>query len=130
MSERLKAIFIDFERTYRNLIEATNNAKTDLEIDGAIKRFELCYELAWKIIKEYLANLGIICKNPRDCFKYAYQNGLINDENVWLEMIGVRNQLVHTYTSEQSREVFEKMRSKYIEAFENLALLDFVWINS
>lgn len=120
MNERGKRIFSDFEKVLRNLKQATEVAKDDLAIDGTIKRFELCYELAWKLIKAYLEDMGIICKNPRDCFKQAYINELIDDETVWMEMIDDRNLLVHTYTFEESRNVFEHVRKSYVHSFEYL----------
>lgn len=72
-----------------------------------------------ELIKEYLADLGIICKNPRECFKQAVINGLIENEMEWMEMIEDRNLLVHTYTSEESREIFEKVKNIYLTLFEN-----------
>lgn len=120
MRETLERLFSDFENTVNNLRIALQIAKDDLDVDGTIKRFELCYELSWKIIKTYLEDLGIICKNPRDCFKEAFNNDLIDDETVWMEMIEDRNRLVHTYTFEQSREIFENIKSKYINSIENL----------
>lgn len=120
MRERLKRYFEDFEKALKNLDEAVRIAMRDIEIDGAIKRFELCYELSWKLIKEWLADKGIICKNPRDCFKYAYENNLIKDEKVWLEMIEDRNELVHNYTLEESRIIFERIKENYLRAFKEL----------
>ncbi len=108
----------DYRRAVRNLDEAVQTAKSDLEIDGALKRFELAYELAWKLIKEYLSFLGITCTSPRLCFKYAYQNGLIEDEVTWLEMIDVRNALVHEY----SYEYFAHVRDRFVP--QMLALLE------
>lgn len=110
----------NFKKAIKNLKYVVENAKNDMEIDGAIKRFELCYELAWKTIKAYLADMEIVVKNPRDCFKYANQNELINDYTVWMDMIEDRNILVHTYTFEESREIFEHLKEKYLEAFEFL----------
>lgn len=110
----------NFKKALENLKYAVENAEDDMQIDGAIKRFELCYELAWKTIKAYLADLEIVVKNPRDCFKYANQNGLINDYTVWMDMIEDRNILVHTYTFEESREIFGHLKEKYLEAFEFL----------
>jgi len=104
----------DYRRAVRNLDEAVRTAKSDLEIDGALKRFELAYELAWKLLKEYLSFLGITCASARLCFKYAYQNGLIEDEIIWLEMIDVRNALVHEY--------FAHVRDRF--AVQMLALLE------
>lgn len=115
MNERLKRIYIDFEKPFNNLDSAAKGAQTELEIDGTIKRFELCYELSWKLIKELLANLGIICKNPRNCFKQAVINDLIRDEEVWLNMIDDRNELVHLYACITSREIVEHIKNDYLE---------------
>jgi len=120
MRERVKKAFLDFEKSFNNLKSAVKKAVDDLDIDGTIKRFELCYELSWKIIKLYLEDLGIICKNPRDCFKQAKINNLIKDEVVWMEMIDTRNQLVHEYSSDFSREIFEKIKNDYVKILEEL----------
>jgi len=120
MRERVKRTFLDFEKAFNNLKSAVKKAVDDLDIDGTIKRFELCYELSWKIIKLYLEDLGIICKNPRDCFKQAKINNLIKDEVVWMEMIDTRNQLVHEYSSDFSREIFEKIKNDYVKILEEL----------
>lgn len=110
-------LFVDFEKAVKNLEDGVSNAKDDLEIDGVVKRFELSFELSWKIIKEYLTNIGLICKNPRECFKMAYQNGLLDDEQKWFEMIGTRNELVHIYTPEQSRKAFNETKERYLGSF-------------
>jgi nucleotidyltransferase substrate binding protein (TIGR01987 family) len=120
MRERVKRTFLDFEKAFYNLKSAVEKAVDDLDIDGTIKRFELCYELSWKIIKLHLEDLGIICKNPRDCFKQAKINNLIEDESIWMEMIENRNQLVHEYSSEFSKEIFKKIKSDYVAILENL----------
>ncbi|HEC25709.1 MAG TPA: DUF86 domain-containing protein [bacterium] len=118
MNERLKRNFNNFHKAFENLQIATDKAKTDLEIDGTIKRFELCYELSWKLIKEALSDVGIICKNPRDCFKQAFINSLIKDEKNWLMMIDDRNKLVHTYDFGNSREIFENIKKYYVDLYE------------
>jgi len=117
MNKRGKKTLSDFERALDNLKIACNQAQTELEIDGTIKRFELCYELGWKLIKEYLADLGLICKNPRDCFKQAYNNDLIANKEHWLKMIEDRNLLVHTYNFANSRSIFENIHNMYLDAF-------------
>ena len=113
MRERVERYLRDFEKALTNLQFAVEKANDDLYIDGAIKRFELCYELSWKLIKEYLSDVGIICNNPRDCFRGAFANGLIDNEESWLKMIEDRNYLVHTYTFERSREIFERIKNSY-----------------
>jgi nucleotidyltransferase substrate binding protein (TIGR01987 family) len=120
MRERLKRTFSDFEKSFQNLKVAVENATDDLDIDGAIKRFELTYELSWKVIRLYLEDLGIICKSPRECFKQAKVNGLIDNEELWMEMIETRNRLVHEYSAEFSREIFEEIKTKYVKILEDL----------
>ncbi len=120
MRERLKRTFSDFEKSFQNLKVAVENATDDLDIDGAIKRFELTYELSWKVIKLYLEDLGIICKSPRECFKQAKVNGLIDNEELWMEMIETRNRLVHEYSAEFSREIFEEIKTKHVKILEDL----------
>ncbi len=120
MKEKTIRHFENFKKAVSNLEYAILNAKDDLSIDGAIKRFELTYEISWKLIKSYLEELGIFCRSPRECFKYAYQNDLIDNDYVWEEMIDDRNILVHTYTSESSREVFEHIKEKYLASFKHL----------
>ncbi|ADH60487.1 nucleotidyltransferase substrate binding protein, HI0074 family [Thermoanaerobacter mathranii subsp. mathranii str. A3] len=114
MRERVEKFFNDFAKAFENLKKATEVAKDDLDIDGTIKRFELCYELAWKLMKEYLADLGIIVKGPREAFKQAFINDLIENEEVWLKMIEDRNLLVHIYTHEQSRDIFQRIKDEHV----------------
>ena len=78
MNAKTRFIFIDFEKSVTNLRAAAVEAESPLKIDGAIKRFELCYELAWKLMKEHLSDAGIICKTPRDGFKAAKEHDLIH----------------------------------------------------
>lgn len=120
MRERVKRYFDDYEKALANLESGVEQSSDALDIDGTIKRFELCYELSWKLIKEYLADLGIICKNPRDCFKNAFSNEIIDSEDTWLKMIDDRNALVHTYTFEESRKIFEHIKDSYLRSFKHL----------
>ncbi len=51
MNERIQLILNEFKQAFLNLKSGVENANDDLSIDGVIKRFELCYELSWKLIK-------------------------------------------------------------------------------
>jgi len=58
--------------------------------DSAIQRFEFCFELAWKTMKQTLEFKGISVENsPRDIFKNAFQLKLINDEELWLDILAM-----------------------------------------
>ncbi len=120
MRERVKRYFTNYEKALRNLREGVEVARTDIEVDGAIKRFELCYELVWKLIKEYLADVGIICRSPRDTFREARRVEIIEDERLWMEMIEDRNTLVHTYEMEKAREIFRKIKNEYVDCLQDV----------
>jgi len=96
-----------------NAHEALKNglihAKTELEQDGVIQRFEFTYELVWKTIKRILAFKGIIINNPRDVFREAAKQKLINDPKVWFEFIRKRNLTSHIYNRSCAQEIFESL---------------------
>ncbi|MEB3169032.1 MAG: nucleotidyltransferase substrate binding protein [Synechococcaceae cyanobacterium] len=54
---RWKQRFQNFDRAFVLLRDAMENgpaALNQLEKEGVIQRFEYCFELAWKTIKDYL----------------------------------------------------------------------------
>jgi nucleotidyltransferase substrate binding protein (TIGR01987 family) len=59
--------------------DALKEAKSELERDGAIQRFEYTYELVWKTLKKVLSFNGIEANSPRDVFREAARQGLIDD---------------------------------------------------
>lgn len=115
--KRLDQIKDDFRKALTSLEEAVSQAKNDLEIDGAIQRFEFTYELFWKLLKTYLLLEGIVANTPRECFKEAYKLGLLADEEAALRMIDDRNLTTHLYDKSASREVFGRIKSVYVKLY-------------
>ncbi|MBU4481607.1 nucleotidyltransferase substrate binding protein [Patescibacteria group bacterium] len=72
-----EVILKDFKKTIGRLEEVLRLRKTKIIRDSAIKRFELCFDLAWKSIKVYAKNQNVECVSPRDCIKTAFQLKLI-----------------------------------------------------
>lgn len=93
--------------------EMVLNATMDHEIvrDSAIQRFEFTLDLAWKAVKAYLEEeKGILCYSPKECFREAFHQGMIEDYDVfWLSMVDLRNQTVHTYDEELAERVFVQL---------------------
>jgi len=86
--------------------------KTDDELKqaGCIQYFEFCFELAWKTVKAFFEYKGMIdCNSPRDCMKLAFKSNLINNENIWIEMLEKRNITTHTYNFETALNVYESL---------------------
>jgi len=109
----------DFNKALNNLQEVLKMEKTGIIRDAAIKRFELCFDLAWKTIKEYAKNEGIECKTPRECIKQAFQMNLLDYNEDWLEMVLKRNESVHLYDDESAEKLYTFL-DRYAIMFQEL----------
>ena len=119
--------FSNYKKALAKLQDAVNEfleqgaAMKDLEVEGMIQRFEFTYELAWNTIKDFYENQGESgIQGSRDAFRMAFQRGLINDGQMWMEMIEVRKLTVHTYDDAISDNVSEKIKDQYIHLFTQL----------
>jgi len=102
-----KIIITPLIKASQALHEALEEAQTQLERDGAIQRFEFTYELLWKTLKKILQFKGIDANNPRDVFREAAKNHLIEDPNFWFEVIQKRNSTTHVYNQNLADEIFD-----------------------
>lgn len=90
--------------------------------DGVIQRFEFCTELAWKAVREYLINEGYTDINsPKAVMKQAYADGIISNENDWIDLLNTRNITSHVYDDETAAEIFNKIQTIYINLFQELS---------
>jgi len=92
----------------------------DIIRDSAIKRFEFTFEMLWKLIKRISYFEGKFCNSPRQCFKFAFSIGLIEDENLFLEILEYRNLTVHTYYELNAKQVYEFLKEKGLIAFKSI----------
>jgi len=99
--------------------EFKNEGFEDVYLDLIVKRFEFTYEMSWKALKRYLEFLGFEPKSPRMTFKEAYAQQLIENEDVWLDMIEQRNLTSHIYDESEIEEILAK-RELYKETFKQL----------
>ena len=106
----------DLKKVTNKLNEALRGDASDLEIDGILHRFEFTFELAWKTMKDCLEEQGIVGKigSPREIIKEAFSAGLIDNGEVWMDMMLSRNELSHLYDEETSREIYDNIKEIYI----------------
>lgn len=104
------------------LKEALNEKETEIAIDGTLHRFEFTFELAWKTMKDLMEYNVIIesTGSPREVLKNAFQNGIIEDGETWINMMLARNSLSHLYDEETSRKIYKDIKEKYIVLIEKL----------
>lgn len=90
----------------------------DLQKEGFVQRFEFTHELSWKLMKDYLNYQGNFEINgSRDAIREAFKVGLIQDGEVWMEMIRSRNLSSHTYEQATMKQILENVSEKYIQEF-------------
>ncbi|MBS0186192.1 MAG: nucleotidyltransferase substrate binding protein [Proteobacteria bacterium] len=79
--------------------------KTDRDQAGAVQAFEFCYELSWKLMKRVLESQGQETGSPKDTFRKAALEKLIDDPEIWFEFQKKRNLTTHTYEQEILKEI-------------------------
>ncbi|MEK6715376.1 MAG: HI0074 family nucleotidyltransferase substrate-binding subunit [Candidatus Omnitrophota bacterium] len=122
----VKSLFRQFKEAHKRLKEALNlKEETDIKRDAVIKRFEFTYELLWKTYKKIARLQKLDYFNPKACFQFAFKSGLIEDEQLFLEIIDARNKTTHVYSEEEAKKIYEFIKEKVLAAFEKAAeLLD------
>ena len=90
-----------------------------LEQQGLIQVFEFTHELAWNVMKDYAFYQGnAAIAGSRDATCEAFKMGLLQDGEVWMEMIKSRNQTSHVYNKPLATEIAEKIIAMYFPAFQ------------
>lgn len=108
-----------FKKAVSTLKEGVDNAKTQLEKDGVIQRFEYTFELFWKMLKIILKYYGIECNSPRSCIEESFKTELIEieDEEKYLDMLEDRNLTSHIYNEKQTKKIFDRIKKYYVKLF-------------
>ena len=93
----------------------------ELEQQGLIQSFEYNFELAWNLIKDYYEYQGVIeIQGSRDAFRLAFNRGLVDDGEGWMQMIESRTKTSHTYNEETAAEIVSNILNRYYVLFEAL----------
>lgn len=117
--------FDNFAKALANL-ESSNVYSSPFEPTiqaGIVSLFQICFEQAWKTLKELLEYHGLNTEqvaSPRKIIKLAYQNRMIEDQENWLKLLETRNELAHAYSADDSAEAIKRIRDVYISLFRSL----------
>ena len=115
--------FVNYERAFLKLKEGIDlyaEEANDLEKEGIIQRFEFTHELAWKVMKDFLESKGIMgIIGSRDATRLSFQNDLIENGDVWMQMIESRSRTVHTYQDSILEVEYVKIVEDYYRAFSD-----------
>lgn len=91
---------------------------TSLEQQGVIQAFEFTHELAWNTLKDFLVDRGHQnLYGSEDVTRQAFKAGLIENGDVWMEMIASRNLTSHTYDESTAQRIVSLIISNYFAEF-------------
>ncbi|HJA66666.1 antitoxin [Lachnoclostridium sp. An169] len=121
MDAKFMRRYESFQRSLDSLAEAKDRDLSDsFVLSGTSAKFSITFDLAWKVMKDilvqYYAITGFISGSPREVLRQAYKAELISDD-VWMEMLKVRNQLSHDYDGDIVKEFCGRIVNIYIERF-------------
>ena len=121
-----------YMKKYENFKSALKNLKdiysydepySNVEITGMVGLYGICFEQAWKAMKEILENSGYAegaTGSPRTILKTAYKAGMIDDEELWLAALVSRNNVAHAYNEAIAMDIIQQARDKYYDMFIRL----------
>jgi nucleotidyltransferase substrate binding protein (TIGR01987 family) len=118
---RWKQRFDNYKKALSHLKSAVHYAKdkpkNDIGLLSVIKAFELSFEPAWNVMKDFLTMKGIAgIIGSKDAVRHAHNEGLISDGQLWINMIDVRNLATHSYNEETAEAIVEKIIEQYFAA--------------
>ena len=117
--------FHNFSRALRRLQDALKEgaeALNELEQEGVIQRFEYTFELAWNTLKDRLEHDGIVLSpvTPRAVIRRAFQAKLISQGEQWIDMLGDRNRMSHTYDNDTFDAIIKAIEATYLDRLDEL----------
>ena len=126
MTARWELRFANFDRVVGELEEAIaiRGARPlgDLEAAGTIKRFEMCFELGWKVLQDFVADSGdpLDIRAPKFAIRAGLAANLIVDGDGWIAAMKLRNRTTHEYSSEAAVAAVEAIGSQFLPLFQAL----------
>jgi len=128
-------------KKYENFCNAFHNLKdiydynepyTNVEMSGLVALYEICFEQAWKAMKELLEQQGFAEErtgSPKIVLKTAFAAGMIGDEELWMTALNARNNVAHSYNKEIALDIINQTKDKFYKMFETLKKeIDMKWL--
>ncbi len=106
------------ELTIQSHQDQGERIQDELIKEGLIQRFEYTHELAWKVMKDYALFQGIQdVGGSRDAIREAFQLNLIDNGEIWMDMLSSRNKTSHTYNETTANDIYQKIIRDYYPLF-------------
>lgn len=105
----------NFQKALDQFEQAVNeNTQDRLAQEGLIHRFEYTFELAWKCLQDVFQERGLVeIRGPRPVLEQAFQDGLIADGVLWMEMLRARNESSHLYDEKIFLKIYHQAKDEF-----------------
>lgn len=118
--------FDNFQSALKNLkdIFSYQEPYGNVEITGMVGLYEICFEQAWKAMKEILTYHGYAegeTGSPRTILKTAYKAGMITNEELWLNALTSRNNVAYAYNEAIAIDIINQTKENYYDMFVQLS---------
>ena len=98
--------------------EIDNDILEEIIKEGLIHCFKYTYKMDWNVMKDYAFYQGNSeVAGSRDAIRFAFSSNLIEDGDMWMDMIKCRIKTSHTYNEETANEIYLKIIDEYHSAF-------------
>ncbi|WP_411868683.1 HI0074 family nucleotidyltransferase substrate-binding subunit [Vulcanococcus limneticus] len=85
----------------------------ELIVIALIKAYEFSFELSWKTLKDLLSWNGLDVSLPREVLKQAFATGLLENGQLWIDMLEQRNLMAHTYDQARAQQAAALICERY-----------------
>src|SRR5690554_5828351 len=118
---RWKQRYANFKKAAGQLTEfIERDSLNKFETQGLFQCFEYTFELAWKVLKDFLNAEGFQVNSPREVIQTSFQAGLLKDGHIWIDALQKRNLIAHTYDELFAKEAESLIRLDYYPAIMSL----------
>jgi nucleotidyltransferase substrate binding protein (TIGR01987 family) len=112
--------------------ERAKRPLSDLEKAGLVQRYEIAWELGWKLLADCLQSIGreLDVVGPKPVIREAFAARLIEDGQARIDATNARNALSHIYNQAKADEAIDEIAAEYLALMRSLAdkLSDGSWI--
>ncbi|MXY98417.1 MAG: nucleotidyltransferase [Gemmatimonadetes bacterium] len=118
--------FHNYSRAYLLLKEAVEVMEyrklSQLEKEGVLRRFKYAIEPSWKVMRDYLESENVVLEQvtPRAVIRKAFEAKLVDNGELWMEMLDTRNSISHKYEQEEFEKLMEDLQFNYLDEFSKL----------
>lgn len=120
MSNNLSESYTTFKKAYEKLREFINtDNKSEKDRAAIIHAYEYTFELWWKALQRYLQDYETVTEfGPGATIRNAFQFGIIDDGQDYMDMLRDRNLIAHTYKENIAIEIHDRIVNTHINTLE------------